>query len=156
MAALGRRGRALMTPTLMGRWQTRLLLVGTIGLFITLLVGRYYDDLSGSFILLGYVLIVGLAADVLYQFIQTFRWDEDWPTSFQLLAGLAEGVFLWGLISLVRWDEFGLLGLPGVGTIPFSRFFNHYAAIWFAIFLVMQGPLRVIFPRWRFFGGRWL
>ncbi|NJN23381.1 MAG: hypothetical protein HC810_01900 [Acaryochloridaceae cyanobacterium RL_2_7] len=26
-----------MTPTLLGRWQTRLLLMGTVGLFITLL-----------------------------------------------------------------------------------------------------------------------
>jgi hypothetical protein len=145
-----------MTPTLIGRWQTRLLLLATIGSLITLLVGRSYDDLSGSFILLCYVLIIGLAADVLYQLIQSFRWDEDWPMSFQLLAGLAEGVFLWGLISLVRWEEFGFLGMPGVGFISFSHFFNHYAAVWFAIFLVTQGPLRVIFPRWRFFGGRWL
>lgn len=106
--------------------------------------------------MLGYVLAVGLAGDGLYQFIQTFRWDEDWPTLFQLLAGLAEGAFLWGVISLVRWEEFGLLGLPGVGVIPFSRFFSHYTAIWLTIFGVMQGPLHVIFPRWRFYGGRWL
>ena len=145
-----------MTPTLIGRWQTRLLLIGILGSLITLFFGWFYRDLAGSFKLLGYVLAVGLMGDVIYQFIQTFRWDEDWPTLFQLLTGLAEGAFLWGVIRLVRWDEFGLLGLPGVGAVSFDRFFWHYFAVWLAIFLMTQGPLQVLFPHWRFFGNQWL
>ena len=42
--------------------------------------------------------ISGLVWDVLYQFITSFRWDRDWPTSFQVAAGVIEGVLVWGLI----------------------------------------------------------
>jgi hypothetical protein len=138
-----------MTPTLVGRWQTRILLLGTVGLIVTLIFGRMYHDYRTPLAVLGYVILFGFGWDILYNVAQTFRWDHDWPPVFQLAAGIVEGIFLWAMMVLVN--------LPGVTPHPpFSRFLAHYAAVWLSAFLASQGPVRTIFPRWRFNGGRWL
>src|ERR1700704_2832664 len=45
-----------------------------------------------------YVFLFGVLWDLLYQFITTFRWDRDWPTSFQVAAGVIEGALVWVLL----------------------------------------------------------
>jgi hypothetical protein len=149
-----------MTPTLYGRWQTRFLLLSTIGLAVTLLFGHLFTqpDYMTPVILLGYVLGFGLGWDWFYMYLQSYRWDRDWPPLFQLAAGLWEAVFLWGCIQLFWiWQPFGLTQLPGAAPgLTFSTFLLHYASIWIAVFLASQGLVRVIFPRWRFHGGEWL
>lgn len=138
-----------MTPTLVGRWQTRALLLGTTGLLLSLGFGRLFGDLVTPLVLLGYVLVFGFAWDALYQYLQSFRWDRDWPPVFQFAAGIVEAAFIWALVRLI--------GLPGVSPeLTLGQFFAHYATVWFVAFVGTQGPLRLIFPRWRYRGGRWL
>jgi hypothetical protein len=142
-----------MTPTLRGRWQTRLLLLGTVGLVVTLIFGHLIGDLRTPLVLLGSVLLLGWGWDVLYHYLQSWRWDRDWPPAFQVAAGVGEGVAVWVLIDASR----SLIGgLPGVAaTLTPAQFAAHYATVWFTTFLCTQGPLRVILPRWRYRGGEW-
>ncbi|NJL09832.1 MAG: hypothetical protein HC908_05450 [Calothrix sp. SM1_7_51] len=140
-----------MTPTLIGRWQTRLLLLGTVGLlftlpFITGLVGTS-PSLNYLFILF-YVAIFGLGWDAFYNHLQKYRWDRDWPAAYQLFAGIWEMLFIWFVIS---W-----FGLPFVRDVLWVNFFPHYTTVWIAVFITSQSLMRIIFPRWRLRGGKWL
>ena len=148
-----------MTPTLYGRWQTRLFLLGTVGLVVTFIFGSLNDDkFMTPLVILGYVLVIGFLWDIFYNFLQTFRWDRDWPPAFQLGAGILEGIFIWALInSTFIWDLTGLEGLPGVSRdLTLGLFITHYASVWVTTFAASQGPMRIFFPRWRFRGGQWL
>jgi hypothetical protein len=137
-----------MTPTLLGRWENRLLLMGLVGAVISLLFGLFYHDLKTPFIVLGYVIVFGFGWDALYQGLLSFRWDHDWPTVFQVLAGILEGAFVWILAHYV--------GLPGVDpAFRFAQFLPHYTMIWLCVFIISQGPIRVLLPRWRYRGGEW-
>ena len=135
-----------MTPTLVGRWQTRLLLLATLGVVISavfwLATGR---DVFFSVLL--YVALFGVVWDVLYIWLQEFRWERDWPAAFQVLNGIVEGAVVYAAIELV--------GLPGIskGLDPLL-FAAHYGTVWLVIFLAVQGPMRALLPFWRFHGGR--
>jgi hypothetical protein len=136
-----------MTPTLLGRWQIRIFLLATVGLLISLIVYLIVKNTVPLFALL-YVLLFGLVWDVIYQFITSFRWDRDWPTCFQVAAGVIEGALVWGLILTKK--------LPGIPEPPpFVVFLIQYAAIWLSIFVLTQGPLRVFWLKWRYQGGQW-
>lgn len=138
-----------MTPTLFGRWQIRLFLLPTVGLVITLLVGLVVHDFKTTLWALLYVLLFGMLWDMLYQFITSFRWERDWPTSFQVAAGIVEGVLIWGLILTKK--------LPGISQPPPPLvFWIQYGLIWLSIFVLLQGPLRIFFLSWRYQGGQWL
>ena len=147
-----------MTPTLLGRWQTRLILLGTAGVLITLIFGLIFADFITPFSLLGYVLITGFAWDVLYYFSQTLRWDRDWPPIFFVGAGVIEGAFIWGLVKAeFVWNLLRLGHLPGVAPeLTVAQFVAHYGTVWLITFLIMLGPMKIIFPEWRFRGGRLL
>ncbi|MBD2465102.1 hypothetical protein H6G89_29275 [Oscillatoria sp. FACHB-1407] len=139
-----------MTPTLLGRWQSRLLLLATVGVLISIPFAVTYGG-PGShpifFWVLGYVAGFGLVWDVLYDYLQKFRWDRDWPAAFQLLAGIWEGVFIGFL--------FKTLGLPGMTRdMPLNTFILHYSLVWLGIFIISQTLMRVLLPRWRFRGGQ--
>lgn len=142
-----------MTPTLFGRWQTRILLFATVGVLATL---PFFMGLIGSqsgaifFRILAYVGIFGMGWDILYIYIQHFRWDRDWPGAFQLLAGIWEAVFVLFLIKIV--------GLPGIPPqdLELRAFGLHYSFVWLAIYLASQTLMRILFPYWRFRGGQWL
>ncbi|AFY33966.1 hypothetical protein [Calothrix sp. PCC 7507] len=144
-----------MTPTLFGRWQTRLLLLATVGVFVSLpfatgVIGANPD--SVYFWILGYVAILGLGWDVLYNYLQKFRWDRDWPAAFQLLAGIWEFSFVFCGVKI-----FGFLPIPQPKELlPPVVFLLHYSVVWLAVFVVSQSLMRIIFPRWRFRGGEWL
>lgn len=130
-----------MTPTLRGRWQTRLFLLGTFGLLITLL----FIAARGSglpLIALVIVAVTGLGWDMAYDRIQRNRWDHDWPPNLQLAAGVWEGVVTYLIMTLL----FGR-------AITAAAFWSHYAAVWVAVFLASQSIMRVLFPHWRYFGG---
>lgn len=147
-----------MTPTLYGRWQTRFLLLATIGFIVTLLFGYVYNDYSSTIAFLLYVICLGFVWDILYTYLQTLRWDHDWPPAYQFFAGVWEGVVIWGLqYSLTTWQLWGYTTLPGVDAmVTYDQFWAHYATVWVTTFLASQGLLRIIFPRWRFHGGEWL
>ncbi len=141
-----------MTPTLIGRWQTRLFLLATVGVLVTLaFVGLQTGNQPRSiyFWVLGYINCFGFFWDIFYIKIQKFRWDRDWPGAFQLLAGIWEALFLLTLIKII--------GLPGISPIEFNLglFIFHYSCVWMAIFITSQSLIRILFPYWRFRGGQW-
>jgi hypothetical protein len=144
-----------MTPTLFGRWQTRLLLLFTVGLLVSL---PFASGLIGSepgrvyFWILGYVAIFGLGWDVLYDQIQKYRWDRDWPAVFQLFAGIWEFIFIACGVKFL-----GFLPIPIFkDELSLFLFFLHYATVWLAVFIASQSIMRILFVRWRFRGGQWL
>ncbi len=141
-----------MTPTLFGRWQTRLLLLATVGVLVTL---PFYLGIIGPgstpvfFWILGYVALFGLFWDILYNYLQKFRWDRDWPGALQLLAGIWEALFVLCGVKL--------FGLPKVTReLPVFWFAIHYSLVWLSVYIGSQTLMRILFPRWRFKGGQWL
>lgn len=144
-----------MTPTLLGRWQTRLLLLATVGVLITLpfylgIVGPKtdFDTHPVFFRILTDIAIFGCGWDILYNYIQKFRWDRDWPGALQLLAGIWEAIFVIGCVNLT--------GLPGIpkGSVPLLWFVIHYSLVWLGVYIASQSLMRILFLRWRFRGGR--
>ena len=135
-----------MTPTLIGRWQTRILLLSTIGLFVSIPFVLVLNSFL-PFIFVGLVLLFGMGWDSIYQLLIQDRWDHDWPPLFQLLAGLAEG--LWLFLLVYFWPQFA--DPPQIWV-----FWLHYGLVWTTTFIASQSLLRLIFPRWRFRGGQWV
>jgi hypothetical protein len=144
-----------MTPTLFGRWQTRLLLLATVCVLVSIpfalgLIGAGANAVY--FFILAYVAIFGLGWDVVYNYLQKSRWDRDWPAAYQLFAGIWELLFV-----LCGVKFFGFLPLPvPKNELPLGTFFLHYSLVWLAVFISSQSLMRIIFPRWRFRGGQWL
>ena len=133
-----------MTPTLRGRWQTRLLLMATVGILVSLLFALLYADFETPLIVLGLALLLGFGWDMIYHTLQNFRWDGDWPPLFYCVGCALEGASLWVLTSSVlRLD------------LTLGQFVAHSTAVWLTILAVMFGPLKVLLPRWRFRGGEW-
>ena len=120
-------------------------MLATLGLFITAIFATARQD-HVFFLVLGYVAAFGIGWDVIYIALQQLRWDRDWPAVFQVATGISEGLFLFVLIS--RFD------LPGTGSVGAGVFASHYGLVWLIIFVWVQGPMRAVFPRWRFYGGR--
>jgi len=135
-----------VTPVIQGRWETRVYLLGFVGIPVSIIFAILFQDIS-PLALLGYLLIIGSALDVVYDLYQRFRWDNDWPPVLHLLSGILEGALLWTLIHNVN--------VPAVNPgITLEQFVMHYATTWIAIFIVLWGPMKILFPRWRFLGGR--
>lgn len=141
-----------MTPTLFGRWQTRLWLLATVGLLVTFFFAAWFETIQFNaygipFILLFWVAVLGLGWDALFNVWQRRRWDSDWPPAYQLFAGVIEGA---ALLFLVRVGA--VAGVPD--DLPAWMFLSHYSTVWFVTFLMTQGPMRILFPQWRFRGGQ--
>lgn len=143
-----------MLPTLNGRLQTRIFMLVVFGGVITLLITPLLPglDLSGesyrtTYAILLTVLVLGVLWELLYHFVQQFRWEKDWPTMFGLLTAVNEGALVWLLLALEV--------VPGVDGVPsFWAFLIMFGIVWLAIWVWTNGPMRVPFIRWRFFGGR--
>ena len=105
-------------------------------------------DLIKAFLILAYVIVIGFLWDIIYQFIQSFRWDRDWPHSFQFIAGIVEGVAIW---FLIKWN---ILPWLNPEDITLVSFLVHYGLIFLVTYLTTKGPLQILFPRWRFQGGQ--
>ena len=147
-----------MTPTLLGRIQTRLFLLATVGVVWTLIIGPFLklfmdestlgDVYRLAFGALVLVAVVGIGWELLYHGLQQFRWEKDWPTLFGLLTGINEGIVVALLLGAgLPWD---------VGEVPMTAFTIHFATTWILVWLVANGPMRVVSLRWRFRGGRLL
>lgn len=143
-----------MTPTLFGRWQTRILLLETVGLAITLFfcVGATLGPGFGlgPFFYLQYILLLGIGWDMLYHYLQQWRWDHDWPAALQWLAALWEWLFLVLLFGVLQ------IRPPGIENFNIFWFTLHYSLVWLSVFVTSQSLMRLIFPRWRFRGGQWM
>jgi hypothetical protein len=143
-----------MTPTYIGRLQTRYFLLFIVGLPVTFFWALISAGFGGGigffvpFINLALVAAFGFMWDGLYMFLQSFRWDRDWPPIFQLGEGFLES--FWVLfINVIFW---GLSS--GVFPLNIFLFALHYWSVFWFVFWMTQGPLRILFPRWRFTGGR--
>ncbi|MEM8746098.1 MAG: hypothetical protein AAGF91_05295 [Actinomycetota bacterium] len=143
-----------MTPTLLGRLQTRWVMVWTVGLAWLLIVGPWlplagpttanvYENGLAALVL---VAVVGTLWELVYHGLQQLRWDKDWPTVLGLVLGVSEGIVVYHLL---------LNGLPwDIGRISPLPFAWQFGSIWVAIWAVTNGPIRILVPRWRFAGGR--
>ena len=158
-----------MLPTLIGRIQTRLILLAVVGGLVTLVIASV---LSGSaptlvitpvlpidasiaekyhvtYVVLITVAVLGVGWECVYQFLMQFRWEKDWPTLFGLVTLVPEGLLVWGLL-LAGW-------IPTIdGPVSSLAFWIDFILVWLAVWLVANGPMRVPFIRWRFRGGRLL
>jgi hypothetical protein len=145
-----------MVPTLFGRLQTRLVLLAVVGGLVTAglapvlpVAAPLADRYRAGYVLLAAVAVFGLGWELIYQFLMQWRWEKDWPTLFGLLTLVPEGALVWWA---TRADA-----LPGLSTpVPPQAFAVDFVAVWLAVWLVANGPLRVPFLRWRFSGGRFL
>ncbi len=141
-----------MTPTLFGRIQSRIVVVLVVGLAWTVFVSPFLPA-GGAPLLDVYTLtiravfltaIVGAVFwEPLYHLLQQFRWEKDWPTGFGLVTALPEGLLVWFILRVA-------------GPVPGLAFVIHFSTTWLIIWFVFNGPIRVMLPRWRFRGGRFL
>jgi hypothetical protein len=142
-----------VTPTLIGRWQTRILLLLVVGVPVSLPFVLVAGPVP--FLVLGYVLAIGLALDVVYDRKQRARWDHDWPVHLQVKAAFVEFFALivvgLGCCGFAAFLAPPLLALGPVAVVVVPV---HWWSMWGISFLVLQGPIRVLLPRWRFRGGR--
>lgn len=139
-----------MTPTFMGRIQTRLALLATVGVIWTLFIGPFLPVGGASlgeayrltFEALLIVAILGvLVWEPVYHLFQQLRWEKDWPTGLGLVTGISEGVVTWLVLSS---DQ----------VVPGWAFALHFATTWIVVWCFLHGPLRIMLLRWRFRGGR--
>jgi hypothetical protein len=145
-------------PTLNGRIQTRIFLTAMIGGLWTLLVTPLLPGLPSSlgasyritFVLLLTVMVLGIGWELIYHFLQQFRWEKDWPTLFGLVTAINEGVLV---LALLTGDRVPGLGVPGP-SIGLAPFLIDFLSVWIVVWLVANGPMRVPFVHWRFRGGR--
>jgi len=144
-----------MTPTLFGRIQTRIFLLGTVGVLWTAFLGLVLSRPDGAslsdfyrtlFTALLIVAVVGVVWELLYHLLQQFRWEKDWPTIFGLVVGLPEGLATWFLLRAgLPWD---------VGDVPLGTFLAMFVSTWILVWAVANGPLQILLLRWRYRGGR--
>ncbi len=141
-----------MTPTLAGRWQTRLLLYIFIGLPITVLYALYLDlgevgRFADPFVFLTAILVIGLILDYPYIQIQRFRWDNDWPFAFQLFFSILEFLIVLGLMNIGFLDSFL------VERIDADTATTHFTLVLIPSFLAVLAGIQIFLVRWRFKGG---
>ena len=121
-----------------------LVLVGPFLPFAGPIMGVYTNGLAALLA----TAVVGTAWEFVYHGIQQLRWDKDWPTALGLLVGLSEGFVVYQLLSFgIPWTVAGLAAAP---------FIWQFGTIWVANWVVVNGPLRIFFPRWRFAGGEFV
>jgi hypothetical protein len=144
-------GRDAVTPTLWGRVQTRWLVLSTAGAVWTGVVVPFLPRPVGiplsamyefAFLALLVVVVLGTAWELVYHGVQQLRWDKDWPSFFQLLVGLPEGVVAWFVLRAFGWAP------------SLTAFVLLFATTWLVGWLVMHGPLRIVALRWRLQGAR--
>ncbi|MFI7670267.1 hypothetical protein [Nocardia sp. NPDC049526] len=147
-----------MLLTLNGRIQTRILALGIIGLLVAVIITPVLPTGSLSLgnayrltlsVLLATVL-VGVLWELLYHFLQQFRWEKDWPTLFGFWTVINEAALMWVLVDHTT------IVLPRALHPSLMAFLVQFIVTWIVFWLVVNGPMRVVFHRWRFQGGRFL
>ena len=93
------------------------------------------------------VLVLGIGWELVYHFLQQFRWEKDWPTLFGLVTAINEGIVVWLLVR-----NGSVPGLPF--PVPTGVFLVQFLTTWILVWLIANGPMRVPFVHWRFRGGR--
>lgn len=136
-----------MTPILVGRWQTLTFLILCVGVPVTLIFGAIIQDMMTPLAVLGYAYVQGMVLAVVYNMIQKRRWERDWSPLIFTMTGIIEAILLF---IYIRSDY-----LPMVANdLPVQLFVIHYSAVWLSMFVFAWGGMKIIFPWWRFRGGR--
>ena len=162
-----------MLPTLNGRIQSRIFFLATIGSFWTFVMAsilpatfskgdisvsaNWGDRLQDGFVALMWVTIFGVAWEFVYHLLMQWRWEKDWPTFFGFITFLNEGILVYVLSNegvLPGYAHRQELSDAGVGVTPFWFFWPLFIVVWMAVWVWVNGPMRVFNIRWRFFGGR--
>jgi hypothetical protein len=147
-----------VTPTLGGRLQTRLLLLTTIGLAWSLAITPFLPRPQGASIAFAYrvtmasavaMTVIGIGWEVVYHQLQQLRWDKDWPSILALSTGISEAIPVWLVLHLLTV----IPGVWGLSSPVLALFVWHFGTTWLVVWLVVNGPVRVFVPRWRFEGG---
>jgi hypothetical protein len=140
-----------MTPTLLGRLQTRVFVTLVVGLPWTVLLSFVLPDVDRTAIVSIVITmgVIGLGWELLYHWLMGFRWEKDWPSLIALVTGVNEGILLGVLLSL------GVVPGVEIGP-PVWAFVVHFTTVWLLIWGWLQGPMKVVHPRWRFRGGRFV
>ena len=140
-----------MTPTLVGRIQTRIFLMATVGALWTLIITPFLPGVTDrglaysiTYLSLGIITLIGIVWEFIYHGLQQFRWEKDWPTVLGLITGIPEGIVAWLVLRQ----------LVAPGLVTGTQFVIHFATTWFLVWLVANGPMRVLSLHWRFEGGR--
>lgn len=160
-----------MLPTLLGRLQTRILLVLFIGFPITAVYSVWlanrapvagkipwiktfgqvtYDVRPVQILCL--LLLFGVLFDLLYTGLQRMRWDRDWPFAFQFFASIGEFAIV---LALVRFDVFPFMPAKWIGPDDYPHFVLQFALILVTSFIALLGFIQVFMIRWRYNGGEW-
>ncbi len=140
-----------MTPNLVGRIQTRILLLSTIGLLWTFLIVPFLPKGGASIpetyavtvLALIMVAVLGFGWEIIYHLIQQYRWEKDWPILLSLVVGFPESILAFIVVDALVPEG------PSALT-----FFLHFYTTWTVVWLFANGPLRAFLLRWRFNGGR--
>ncbi|HTP15891.1 MAG TPA: hypothetical protein VMK13_08650 [Streptosporangiaceae bacterium] len=143
-----------MLPTLVGRVQTRLVLLAVIGGLVTAIVvpllpgsASMADRYRNGYLVLAAIAVLGVGWEFIYHLLMQWRWEKDWPTLFGLVTIVNEGLLVWLLLQAGA--------IPGiVGSVSAAAYTIQLLAVWLSVWLVANGPMRVPFIRWRFRGGR--
>lgn len=150
-----------MIPTLSGRIQTRIWLILFVGIPWTLIItpilpnqrdltgGSLVDTYKTTFTVLGIVLALGvLFWEWIYHLLQQFRWEKDWPVMFTFFEVINEAIVAFVVFKALDFDtKFG-------ATATNATFWWHVVSTWMVMWLFVLGPIKVLFIRWRFRGGR--
>jgi hypothetical protein len=142
--------KRIMTFTLFGRWQIRVLLLATVGMLLAILVAVRFKSIAGqTFLTLLYLGLFGLGWDFGYHQLQRLRWDGDWNGLLQFAGAVWEGLFMVMLIKVV--------GLPGIDRADFNipGFIGFYTSYCVLNSIVTHSLLRILSPYSRFNGGQW-
>lgn len=143
-----------MLPTLNGRIQTRIFALLVFGGLWTLVItpvlptgATLSESYKATYLILLTVTVLGIGWEVIYHGLQQFRWEKDWPTFFGLITAINEGLLVWALLAAGA-----VPGLPN--GVTGAAFVIDFVTVWLVVWLIVNGPMRVPFIRWRFNGGR--
>jgi hypothetical protein len=138
--------------SLRGRLETRWFLAAAVGLpwtlLLTLLLRPGSDStptlLRSTAATMLLMALLGTVWELAYHGCQQRRWDRDWPSVLALASVVVEAGPLWWATGRV----------PGVHRASGATFLAMVGSAWLLMWLFAQGPMRVLFLRWRFNGGR--
>ena len=163
-----------MTPVLLGRIQTRLFVLFTVGLLWTIVITPFLflstpDGYQMALTIdggLGDVYKLTLAAlaitaifgclfwEPIYHFLMQFRWEKDWPAFFHLLSVFPECLTTFLLLHVAVLNPLGDIGPDKEQYVPVLAYLFLFFTTWIITWLAANGPMKIFFIRWRFFGGR--
>jgi hypothetical protein len=158
-----------MLPTLNGRIQSRIFFLATIGALWTFIMASLLPAsinggdvpwkyrLQDGYVALLWVAILGVVWECVYHLVMQWRWEKDWPTFFGLVTFLNEGILVYLLANngvLPGFADRQALSDAGQTIVPFWFFWPLFIVVWLAVWIWVNGPMRVFNIHWRFFGGR--